>query len=80
MANPIPGGATAQLLIGGRKGWDADHHSVQIDQAAAAVARIDRGAGLHRVGENNTVAFADRAALETDDPLRDRAGQSNRVP
>ena len=34
----------------GGEGWDPDHASVDVDERAARVARVDRGAGLDRFG------------------------------
>ncbi len=56
---------------------------VEVHQGAAAVARVDGGAGLNRRGDQRLAAVAlagaDGAAGRRDDALRDAVGEAQRV-
>ncbi len=56
-----PGGCAAALWVTGRERGDTDHLSLEVDERSAAVAGVDRGAGLDRVGEDDALSFADVA-------------------
>src|SRR5262249_9690548 len=80
---PDPLGLGAALRAGGGQRRDSDHLAGGGYQRPAAVARVDRRAGLDRVGQRRgwrggCCRFGDRPAGRRDDALGDAAGQSQR--
>src|SRR5829696_8031715 len=57
----------------------ADHAALAVEQRAAGVARVDRGVGLHGVGDREAVGRLDRAPERRDDAARDRALEPERA-
>ena len=63
------GRRAADLRIGGLERRDADDLAAEVDEGAAAVAGVDRGAGLDGVGQGVAGGLADLAAEGADDAL-----------
>src|SRR5437588_235785 len=52
------GRGAAELRIGDGERRDADHPACEVDERAAAVARVDRSARLDRIRQRGAVGFA----------------------